>query len=119
MEVALDQLMSGFSKEDLSKANRIATGTEFYGSHNKELHTLDLEVCKAFRVYLHGSTVEERQEGYQEALQRLKIYREYCYSCGEGGKAHYADLEAKAYRYQDASKHSFGYAFYVLTSKNI
>lgn len=119
MNMNLDQLMAGFSKNDIARADRIAAGTEFYSLHNADLHALDLEVCKAFRIYLHGTTEEERQEGYKDALQRLSGYREYCYRGGEGGKAHYEDLEARAYRYKDGSKHSFGYAFYVLTLKNI
>lgn len=119
MNMTLDHLMAGFSKNDIARADRIAAGTEFYSLHSADLHALDLEVCKAFRIYLHGTTEEERQKGYQDALQLLKTYRDYCYQGGEGGKAHYTDLEARAYKYKDGSKHSFGYAFYILTLKNI
>lgn len=117
MGATLDNLMAGFSSDDIRRADRLAAGTEFYGLHKDELSRLNLEVCKAFRLYLYGN-IEEKQNGYKEALQRLKVYRDYCFHHGEGGKAHYEGLEERAYRYKDSSKHSFGFAFYSLC-KNI
>ena len=113
MDVTLDSLMAGFSSDDIRRSDRLAAGTEFY-----ELSRLNLEVCKVFRVYLHGDTEEEKQKGYKEALQLLKVYREYCFQRGEGGKAHYEGLIEGSYRNKDAHKHSFAFAFYSLY-KNI
>lgn len=118
MGVTLDNLMAGFSSDDIRRADRLAAGTEFYGLHKDELSRLNLEVCKAFRVYMGGDTEEERQDGYREALRRLQVYREYCFQRGKGGKAHYEGLEERAYRNSDAPKHSFAFAFYSLY-KNI
>lgn len=118
MDVTLDSLMAGFSSDDIVRSDRIGHGTEFYGRHKDELSRMNLEVCKAFRAYLHGDTEAERQDGYRKALQRLKVYREYCFQHGKGGKAHYEGLEERAYRSSDAHKHSFAFAFYSLY-KNI
>lgn len=97
-----------------AKGEAIAMGTDFYGSYLQQLEDRKTEVCKALRQYLKGDTSEERQEGYQGALQLMVLYRDYCYSHGEAGRAYYDDLVAGADRYSESRVPSFGYAVYLL-----
>ena len=111
-----------WTQEDEARATKgaaITAGTDFYGNNLQRLEDRKTEICIAVRRYLHGDTTEKRQEGYQDALQRLAAYKDYCYASGEAGRAYYDDLVAGADIYSDSAIQSFGYAVYLLTRKNI
>lgn len=101
-----------------NKGERIVLSAEFSAEHSQKLSDLSLKVCQAFRLYLHGDTDTIKKNGYKEALQRLRDYREYCFQQGRSGVIHYEEFESKAHGYSDAHKHSFGFALYSLY-KNI
>jgi len=79
------------NERSANKGERIVLSGEFQAEYGQQLSDLSLMVCQAFRLYLHGNN-EERQKGYQDALQRLKDYREFCLQRGVSGKIHYEDL---------------------------